>query len=564
MKKESQRQLDRARERSTELENHLIDQLQTGRLSRREFVRRGTTIGMSVPLIGLIVSACGAEEGGGGGGEQQQAQGEVRAGGKIRMGLEQPSTELDPIIVRDQGGLAVLGQTGEYLAFSNNKLELEPRVAESWKPNADGSEWTFKIREGLTFHDGSKLDAEDVAATFNRLADPDNGSNALSALRGVLTKGSAEATDPTTVVFSLESPSGNFPYITSSDNYNAIILPRNYKGNWEKTFIGSAAWKLDKFRRGSGVSLVPYANYGGPTPKPKAQSADLKFYEKEQAWVLALQGGEVDMVVQYSVSGGKALLNDPNVRTIETRAAQHRQVHMRTDKEPFKDKRVRQAVALLINRRALVDGLFEGKADLGNDSPFAPVYPYTDKSLPQREQDVAKAKELLAAAGKPDGFEVTLRTHDFFELPDLAQLIQNDLKQAGIRVRLSVSDSASYYGDAVFGKSDWLDSEFGITEYGHRGVPNVYLKAAMTSDGTWNSAHFKNKEFDRAVADFIAALDPDAQKTAASKVQQIALDETPVIFPYFYFFLTGLKTNVGGVTISPMGHAELEAAGFTA
>ncbi len=214
--------------------------------------------------------------------------------------------------------------------------------------------------------------------------------------------------------------------------------------------------------------------------------------------------------------------------------------------------------AVLINRRALVDGLFEGKADLGNDSPFAPAYPFTDKSLPQRQQDVAQAKQLLAAAGKQDGFDVTLDTHDFFELPDLAALIKNDLQQAGINVKLRVTDSGVYYDRY------WLNSDFGITEYGHRGVPNVYLKAAMTTGGIWNAAHFENREFDRAVANFTAALDPQAQKTAATRVQQILLDETPVVIPYFYYFLTGVKANVGGVTASPMGHVELERAGFTA
>ncbi len=558
MRNEGQRRFDETRRRSTELENNLVDELRAGSISRREFVRRGTVIGMSLPTIAFLASACGTGETGGGGGGQAPA-GEVRSGGTLRIGIEQPSVELEPLLVNDQGGLATLGQTGEYLAFSNNKLQLEPRVAESWKPNRDGTEWTFKIRPGQTFHDGSPVEAEDVAATFNRLADPDNESNALSATRGVLNAESAKAVDPRTVVFTLENATGSFPYLTSSDNYNAIILPRDYKqGTWPKTFIGTAAWKLERYRQGQGVTLVPYAQYAGPKPKPKAQRAEIKYYRNEQAWVLGFQGGEVDVLAQYSASGGKALLNDPNVRTIETRAAQHRQVHLRTDRGPFKDKRVRQAVALLIDRRALVDGIFEGKADLGNDSPFAPAYPFTDKSLPQRQQDVEKAKQLLAAAGQQNGFDVTLDTHEFFELPDLAALIKNDLQQAGINVRLRITESGTYY------EKYWLNSDFGITEYGHRGVPNVYLKAAMTTGGIWNAAHFENKEFDRAVASFTAALDPQTQKTAATRVQQILLDETPVIIPYFYYFLTGVKSNVGGVTASPMGHVELEQAGFTA
>ena len=154
--------------------------------------------------------------------------------------------------------------------------------------------------------------------------------------------------------------------------------------------------------------------------------------------MLGFQGNEVDVVVQFSVSGGKALLTDPTVITTELPSSAHRQIHMRTDKEPFQDKRVRQAMALLIDRRALVDGLLDTKSDYGNDSPFAPVYRTTAK-VEQRKRDVAKAKELLAAAGKEDGFSVELSTWQGFEMPDLAQLIQQNVT----RGRHPTSTSAS-------------------------------------------------------------------------------------------------------------------------
>ena len=245
---------------------------------------------------------------------------------------------------------------------------------------------------------------------------------------------------------------------------------------------------------------------------------------------------------------------------IELRAAQHRQLHMRTDKEPFNDKRVRQAVALLLNRDNIVKGLLEEKADYGNDSPFAPVYPSTDKTVPQRKQDVEKAKALLAEAGKSD-LGVELRTWRVFEVPQYAALIQNDLKAAGFDVKLNVTDAASYYGDAVYGKSPWLDSTFGITEYGHRGVPNVYLGAPLKSDGTWNSAHFKNKAYDQLVADYVAAVDISSQRASAKKIQEMLLDEVPIIFSYFYFYLSATKPTLAGVNVSAMGQVDVSQAG---
>jgi peptide/nickel transport system substrate-binding protein len=273
-----------------------------------------------------------------------------------------------------------------------------------------------------------------------------------------------------------------------------------------------------------------------------------------------VQGDEVDVLAQFSPVGGKPLLTDANVNVIELRAAQHRQLHMRTDKEPFNDKRVRQAVALLINRDNIVKGLLEEKSDYGNDSPFAPVYPSTDKSVEQRKQDVERAKALLSDAGASN-ISVELRGWNGFEMPQYAALVQNDLKAAGINVRLNFTDSGSYYGDAVFGESPWLDSTFGLTEYGHRGVPNVNLTAPLKSDGTWNSAHFKNKEYDKLVVDYTAALDLQSQRAVASKIQTMLLDEVPVIISYFYFYLTATKPTVAGVDVSAMGHVDVSQAG---
>jgi peptide/nickel transport system substrate-binding protein len=268
--------------------------------------------------------------------------------------------------------------------------------------------------------------------------------------------------------------------------------------------------------------------------------------------------------VQFSVAGGKALLTDPDIRTIELAASAHRQVHLRGDKEPFKDKRVRQAMGLLVNRRALVDGLLDTKSDPGNDSPFAPVFPSTDKDVPQREQDVRKAKELLAAAGMEDGFKVQLSGWNGFEMPDLAQLIQQDVRQAGITIDLSITDAATYYGDATYGNSRWLDSSMGITEYGHRGVPNVLLGAPLLSKGTWNGAHFKNPQYDKLVGDYVAAVDLDEQRTYAKQIQELLLDETPILFTYFYYYLTGTKSDVAGVDVTAMGHYDLSRTGRVA
>ena len=159
---ETQRRVDEIRRDRSELENHLIDEYGAGKISRREFVRRGTVVGMSIPLLGFLAAACGGDDDGESGGTATGAEptGNVKKGGTIRVALIQPTTAPNPLLVQDEGGAGILGTTGEFLSFSNAKLELQPRIAESWEPNEDGTVWTFKIRQGVTFHSGATLVGE--------------------------------------------------------------------------------------------------------------------------------------------------------------------------------------------------------------------------------------------------------------------------------------------------------------------------------------------------------------------------------------------------------------------
>ena len=554
-----QHRVDEFRKTSSEIENNLIDALTAGKINRREFVRRGTVLGLSLSSLSFIAAACGGDD------DDEAAtgttEGAAKPGGALRTGIIAPAIELNPLVVYDEGGLAVLGQSGEYLAWSNDRLELEPRLAESWTPNQDGSIWTFKIRQGVTFHDDTPLTARDVAYSLNLNADPKNEGNALSAFGdpGGLSAGGAEAVDDATVVVTLNGPNGSFPYLVSSDNYNVIILPDGFDpATWETSFMGTGPWVLDRFTPQQAVTYTKNPNYWDTQRQPLADTSELRFYAEDQARILAIQGGEVDVLSQFQiVAGGEALLNDPNIAVTEVKAAQHRQIHMRADQEPFQDKRVRQAMALLLDRPTIIEGFFQGKADIGNDSPFAPVYPYTDTTVPQREVNVEQAKQLLADAGKGDGFKVELSTWDNYEIPQLAQLLQGAAKEVGITITLNITDAGTYYSDF------WLNSPLGITDYGHRGVPTVFLTAALGSTGTWNAAHFKDKTLDGYIVDFVSALDVDAQKQAAKTLEEYLLEETPVIFPYFYDHLSAERSNVTGIDPTGMGHIDLTKTGFT-
>jgi peptide/nickel transport system substrate-binding protein len=544
--------LDRFRAQASEAEQSLIEGALRGTVSRRDLIRHGTLLGLSLPLLGRLGAAAGL------GTAASLTTARAASGGVIRIGMSTPSTAIDPVIVPDSNGLAMLQQTGEFLCVDGPDLVLRPALATSWSPNKDGSVWTFKIRTGVKFHNGATLTAKDVAASINRLADPANKSNALSAFTDVLSPGGAKATDDQTVEFHLDAPNGNFPYIVSSDNYNAIIIPADYAGDWEKTFIGTGSFRLEKYTPKVGASFVRNPDYWGEKAIP--DRLEFTFYADVQPQILALQGGDIDIIKQAPVLSSLAVLNDPKFNVISVPSVAHQQLHMRCDQAPFQDKRVRQALALTLDRDKLVQGLLRGRAKLGNDSPFAAVYPSTDPSVPQRKQDLAKAKQLLEAAGVGKGFKVTLTTENFLEIPQYAQLIQSAAKQVGIEIALKIEDQGAYYGDAVYGKSDWLDSTMGITDYGHRGVPNVYLAAPLLSTGTWNGAHFKNPQYDGLVKSYVGALDLASQRAAAGQIQRLLLDETPVVFGYFYDYLAVTAKNVSGVEVNAMAQIFLDKA----
>ena len=551
------KRLGQLREGQGEIANHIIDEFAAGRLSRRDFVRRGTVVGISVPLLGSILAACGSS-----GTSSSPSGGSSSAAGApgavIKAGIVTPTGAINPVTVADQGGLDMLGQTGEYLCLSTQTLTLKPVLATSWTPNSKSDVWTFKIRQNVKFHNGQALTADDVVYTYQLHTNPKGEANALSAFGGVLLPAGVKKVDDFTVEFHLSAPNGNFPYLTSSDNYNMIILPKGYDpAKWQSTFLGTGPFKLGSYTPKSGATFTRNESYWGKKALPS--STQFTFYDTQNPMVLGLTGGTIDVVGQFAVAGAQELLTG-SYNIIKLKSSAHRQLSMRNDKAPFTDPRVRQAIALTLDRPAIVKALFQGFADVGNDSPFAPVYPSTNTSVAQRTKDIAKAKSLLAAAGHGSGFSTQLVTENFVEIPQYAQIVAQSAKEIGVNIGLKVESSSQYYGKATFGNSDWLDATMSLVDYGHRGVPNVFLTSpletynAKTGTGTWNAAHFANAQYDKLVAQFIAASDLGTQKTLAGQIETLLLAQTPIIFGYFYNYLTATTKGVTGVYPTAVGH----------
>ncbi len=548
-------------EEATDPQNTVVDDLFAGECDRAGFIQRATMFGLSASVMsGALLAA----------GEAPVAfakETRGKAGGRLRIGMTPiPKGTLEPWTYQETAALQMGGISGEFLNRNRQNLTLQPELAVSWSPNANASEWTYKLRQGVKFANGKPMTADDVIATYHRLL-TDATSQAGSAFSGVLSDAGVSKVDDFTIKFKLDTPTSSFPYLTSNTTYQSIILPKDYVGPFEKTPQTTGAFNLVAYT--PGVSAKYDRNpswWGGSAP---LDGVDVTLGE-DTAIINALIGGQLDLLNGIVFANSRALFNNPNIKIFTARGATHREIPMRVDQpgSVLHDKRVRQAIALTLNRPQIIKTLFNNLADLGNDSPFAPVYPSTSK-VPQRHQDIRQAKQLIAAAGLKSGWKTDLVTYQTAELPQLAQIVKQAVKSIGGTVNVKILTGTQYYSGSPT-QTPWLNNPMTITDWGHRGVPNVLLNAALTSKavpskkaGTWNAAHFKNKKYDSLVKSFGAAVALADQRKISKQIELLLLDQTPVIFPYFYNSLNAGSPKVQGYAVDQLGSVYVSKASLS-
>jgi len=461
--------------------------------------------------------------------------------------------------MQDLGAYGIIAQSFEFLAKLGEDGGIAPGLAESWEPNEDGSVWTFQLRQGVKWHDGTDFTSADVAATMDRLVEAAN-----SGLAGVIEAGAVDASDPNVAVFNLAAPNGNLPALVSCFNAQTAITPAAYETGTtlDATPAGTGPWILENFDAATGCSFRRNEEWwGGTTP---LDGTEFTFFDDLGTMLTGMQGGSVDALVQFSVIGGDALLNDPNFNVLEIESATHRQIWMRCDEGQFADPRVRQALALTFDREQMLETLFRGRASVGNDHPIAPFFPYFDDSVPQRTKDVEMAQQLLADAGV-EGLRATLQIVNLQEIPDLAQLIVSGAAEAGMTIEIAQESTETFYG-AQWCPAEPADppcsgaAELGIVDYGDRPTPDIYCNAALKTNGVWNSSQYSNPDFDAAFSEFQSSVTVEDQRAACKTMETILNEDTPIGLPFFYNFLSGHSTAFNDVRVTAIGQMFLENA----
>jgi peptide/nickel transport system substrate-binding protein len=563
---------DRARRSANPIELDLIESYAQGKIRRRDFLKRGSIIGLSAPFMGGIIAACGGSDEAT---TEPDASGDTvaagdttpAAGGEIVAGIQagDATSGLDPVNMLDLGTYAVVSQAFEYLVGLGEDGNIaNTALAEEWSPNADASQWTFTLREGVTWQGtGDPLTSADVVATIERMVAVGAG------LAGVVSEGATEAPDERTVVVNLDSPNGNLPVLVSLFNPQSLVTPVDYTSGTtlDERPTGTGAWMLEDFDPTSFRStFVPNPDWWGGSVN--LDRTTLQGFEGGGTKVAAFAAGEIDIIQDFSISDGATLLGDDSVNVIRPPAANHRQLWFNTqlpDGGPFTDVRVRQAVCYAVNRQQLVDTVYEGEAQIANDHPVFPALPFFDETQEQRPFDPELARQLLSDAGYADGIELPLQVGDLGEIPAVAAIIEQNLAAVGITTPVSVSPNSDFYGEY------WCTTEnvaptipcgssaqIGIVDYGHRPTPDIFFGRALATDGDWNSSNYASAAFDGFFGDYQSAVDVAGQKEAVGSIQRLLHEDAPACYPFFFNYLAGTSSEINGFQTTSLGHLQLQ------
>jgi peptide/nickel transport system substrate-binding protein len=530
--------------------HHLVEQVRNGQMTRRQLLTRATVFGFSLTAAGSLLAACGGDSTSTTPAASASGMPAPVMGGTLSVVIPPSITDLDPVTIYDQGGIVLISQFCEYLIDLDNTNGLKPKLAESWSANTDASVWTFKLRQGVKFTDGSPFEAADVVATMDRLVDPKSGSAALAALAGILTPGGTKAVDAATVEFTLDKPFADFPFLVCASSYNTVMLPRTYKGDWVNNPVGTGPWMLKEYKAKQKCTAVKNPTYWGKDASgnqlPYLDQVNWVLVQDESAANLQLQSGAIDLQQQTVFQGSQALFADPNLRVDIYPGSGIREVAFNVTKDPWQKKEVRQAVAYCLDRPAINKALYDGRSNLGFDTFWEPTVFPGNPTPPPRAQDYDMAKKLLADAGYADGLEFTLTFSKYLENPQYAQLIQAQCKPAGITVKLDqLSYEAYYAGDNDV--TPWLNAAMTITEWGSRPTPGVYSQAMLLPTSTWSSSHWDNKDFNTTFDQYMSTPDEATRMPLATKLSEIQQDDTPILLAFYITQLRTQKKNVFGV-----------------
>jgi peptide/nickel transport system substrate-binding protein len=508
-------------------------------LTRRQLLRTagvGAAVVATGALTGCGTAAIpGAEASGGGA---------VARGGRVRVGVVGGSLQdtLDahaPITHPDQARVVNLYDT--LLEFDHD-YQIRPALAESVESSSDAMQWTVRLRDGLEFHNGKTITANDVVATLQRIADPDNPQAGAVGLAAI-DLDAMQLMDQRTVRLNLTRPDA-----TMADQlaqYANGIVPEDYDPDKP---VGSGAFALSSFEPGLQSVFAAHQNYWR-AGRPHLGEVVIIDFPDDTARVNALLGGQVDAIDQLPIALTPVINGDPSLRVLESETGAWLPFTMRVDVPPFDDVRVRQAMRLVVDREQMINQVLSGHGRVANDlySPFDACY---TADLPQRRQDIDQARALLSDAGQ-EGLTVELVTSPVAAgLVEAAQVFARQAAAAGITVNVRRVDEGEFYGDQYlqwpFAQDFWFTRNF-LPQASNGSLPG----------SPYNETHWADPEFVSLVQQAKATVDQQQRCELVHAAQRIEYESGGhIIWGFtnqvdaYNVRLSGLRPDRSGLPLS--------------
>ncbi|MBC9881683.1 ABC transporter substrate-binding protein [Bradyrhizobium sp. INPA01-394B] len=468
-----------------------------------------------------------------------------RRGGVLRMSLDQAASVIHPMLARVNPEYLVTELLYSNLTRLKPDMTVEPDLALSWEPNETRTEWTFKLRPGVTFHDGSPLTSEDVVASINAILDPKTASPGRTNVGPIK---EVAAIDPLTVKFTLSGAYADLPVALTY--LNARIVPAKViasdLASLSTTANGTGPFKLVSYEPDRKIVVERNAAYYDPT-RPYLDRVELLVYPDRTAEASAMISGEIDLLLTTTPGEYERLVKASGVKALRTASGQFLNINLGCDQKPFNDVRVRQALALAVDREATVGFVAGGYGTPGNDTPLNSAYHFY-KNIPMKKPDIAKAKQLLAEAGYPNGIDLTLIASDRpATRTQLGVAVREMAAAAGFRINVQTMPHATYL-DQV-----WKKGNFYVGFYNMQPTADGIFNLLYTSNAAWNETHWNNSAFDAVIN--AARVETDETKRAAlyAQAQEMMNAEVPSVISAFFDLLAAQRSYVEGYTLHPRG-----------
>jgi peptide/nickel transport system substrate-binding protein len=513
----------------------LRQHVRQGGLTRRQVVSGATALGLTPLLAHYPVLAAPA------------LQDTPKMGGTLKVGVQADPTALDPQKQSLTAIWHVIEQIYDGLTrIITPDLSVQPALAESWDISEDGITYTFHLRPNVTFHDGTPLKASDVKFTFERLVDPATASTSAADLASM---DKIEAPDDVTVVMTLTAPDASLLATLAGGSckvYSEAFVTAN-NNDVSQVAMGTGAFKFVEYVPNTRIVLEKNPNYW-EEGKPYLDGIEMTIAGDDTARTSAVVTGTVDFIEYAPLRDVDMLKQDASLTLAGDANTNIRFIGFNLTKEPFDNPQVRQAIAMVVDRNAML-----GPTVFGHGTPTTTLFPPGFWAALEQEipvPDIEGAKKLLADAGHPDGFSTTITSWSQYSfLSNAAVVLQEQLRQIGIEAELNLVENGAMseqvyetkvFDIAVTGESAYVD-------------PNTLILPNFKSGEAGNFVGYSNPKADELIEKGIAVSDQAERAKIYQDLQQVLLEDLPWVNLFIANQYEAMKSYVKGYTHIPTG-----------